>query len=112
MAAKAVGWKLMTGSMAPCDSCVIGKGRQKNLPKEIGGSVAKLKQSRVYLDCSSFKDRDSNKVLGVWHLMVFPLSQLKITDIFKSKNTMVESTVEKLGKLCRFGGGPQLPAHR
>jgi hypothetical protein len=104
--ATAIGWKLTAGSMTLCESCAIGKGRQKNLPKDNGGPVAKLKQSRVYLDCSSFKDRDSDKVIGVWRIMVFYPSQLKMTDIFKSKSAMVESTVEKLGKMCRLGVGP------
>jgi hypothetical protein len=61
----------------------------------------------VYRDFSSFKDRDSNKVIGVWRLMVFYPSQLKISDIFKSKNAMVESTVEKLAQMCRLGVGPR-----
>jgi hypothetical protein len=105
-ATKTIGWKLMTGSMVPCESCAIGKGRQKNSPKDNGGQEAKLKQSRVYLDCTSFKDRGSNKVIGVWRLMVFYPSQLKITEIFQSMSAMVESTVEKLGQMCRLGVGP------
>jgi hypothetical protein len=97
-ATKTIGWKLMTGSMVPCESCAIGKGRQKNSPKDSGGQEAKLKQSRVYLDC--------NKVIVVWRLMVFYPSQLKIIEIFQSKSAMVESTVEKLGQMCRLGVGP------
>jgi hypothetical protein len=83
--AEAIGWKLMAGSMAPCESCAIGKGRQKNVTKDDGGPVAKLKQSRVYLDCSSFKESDSNKVIGVWRIMVLYPSQLKMTEIYKIK---------------------------
>jgi hypothetical protein len=32
--ATAIDWKLKAGPKAPCESCAIGKGRQKKLPKE------------------------------------------------------------------------------
>jgi hypothetical protein len=85
-AAKALGWKLTAGSLAPCENCAIGKGRQKNLPKATGGPVATMDASRAYLDCTAFKDSQTLKVTGVWRLMVFYPSQLKVTDIYKTKN--------------------------
>jgi hypothetical protein len=98
-ASKALWWKLTAGSVAPCEDCAIGKGRQKNLPKDTGGPVASLDSPRAYLDCSSFKDSETKKVTGVWCLMVFYPSQLKVTDIYKSKNAMVEPTVTKLNHM-------------
>jgi hypothetical protein len=49
-AAKALGWKIIPGSLAPCEDCEIGKGRRKNLLKDTGGPVATLEASRAYLD--------------------------------------------------------------
>jgi hypothetical protein len=65
--------------------------------------VACLK--RKMSETSSFKDKDTSKVTGVWRLMVFYPSQLKITDIFKTKNGMVETTVEKLSQMIQLGIG-------
>jgi hypothetical protein len=36
-AAKAVRCTLTPGSLPPCEMCAVGKGRQKNLPKDSGG---------------------------------------------------------------------------
>jgi hypothetical protein len=43
---------------------------------------------------------------GVWRLMVFFPSQLKITDIFNAKSAMIEPTIEKLNQTCQLGVGP------
>jgi hypothetical protein len=54
-AAKALGWNLIPGSLSPCESCAIGKGRQKNVPKDTGGPMATKAASRAYLDCTLVK---------------------------------------------------------
>jgi hypothetical protein len=84
-----------------------GKGRKKNLPKETGGPVATMDASRAYLDCTAFKDSQTLKVTGVWRLMVFYPSQLKVTDIYKTKNGMVEPTVETLHQMIQHNVGPK-----
>jgi hypothetical protein len=96
--AKALGWTLLKGGMSPCDDCAVGKGRQKNLPKDKGGPVASLSESRAYLDCATITDK-SHAVKYVWQLIVLYPSQLKITDIYKTKRGMVEPTVEMLHQL-------------
>jgi hypothetical protein len=106
-AAKALGWTLTPGSMTPCEMCAIGKGRQKNLPQDSGGPVASLLESRVYLDCCTFKDKTTRKASHVWRLMVFYPSQLKISDIYKRKCDMVEPTLEKLSRLIQQKVGPK-----
>jgi hypothetical protein len=106
-ASQALGWKLTAGPLAPCEECAIGKGRQKNLPNDTGGPVASLDSPRAYLDCSSFKDSKTKKVTSVWRLIVFYPSQLKVTDIYKSKNAMVEPTVMKLNHMIQMGTGPK-----
>jgi hypothetical protein len=90
----------------PCKDCAIGKRRQKNLPKDTGGPVATLDESRAYLDCSSFQESETKKVTSVWRLIVFYPSQLKITDIFKTKAGMVEPTIEKLHQMTQMKMGP------
>jgi hypothetical protein len=50
-AAKALGWRLVPGNMSPCEDCAIGKGRQKNVPKDTGGPITTMESSRAYLDC-------------------------------------------------------------
>jgi hypothetical protein len=107
-AAKTLAWTLTAGSLGPCESCAIGKGRQRNLPKDTGGQIATLAASRVYLDCCSFKDSMTMKVASVWRLMVFYPSELKITDIFNSKSAMIEPTIEKLSQMCQLGVGPKI----
>jgi hypothetical protein len=106
-AAKALGWTLTPGSMTPCEMCAIGKGRQKNLPKDSGGPVASLLESGVYLDCCTFKDKTTRKASHVWRLMVFYPSQLKISDIYKKKSDMFEPTLEKLSQLIQQKIGPK-----
>jgi hypothetical protein len=71
--------------MSPCEDCAIGKGRQKNVPKDTGGPIATMESSRAYLDCTSFKDKYTQKVGDVCKLIVQYPSQLKITDTYKSK---------------------------
>jgi hypothetical protein len=102
-AAKALGWKLAKGSMPPCENCAIGKGRQKNIPKDTGGPIASLTAPRAYLDCCTLTDKLTRKVKYVWRLLVLYPAQLKISDIFKSKNSMVEPTLAKLQKLLQLG---------
>jgi hypothetical protein len=33
--AKSLEWKVIRGTMPPCESCAIGKARQKNVPKSV-----------------------------------------------------------------------------
>jgi hypothetical protein len=78
------------------------QSRQKNLPKNTGGPVTTLEESRPYLDCSSFKDSKTMKVTAVWRLIVFYPSELKISDIFKTISDMVEPTLEKLNHFIQL----------
>jgi hypothetical protein len=88
--------------MDPCEKCAIGKGRQKNLPKDTGGPIASLTESRAYLDCCTLADNVTRKVKYVWRFLVLYPSQLKISDIYNSKNGMLEPTVEKLNRLLQL----------
>jgi hypothetical protein len=84
-AAKALDWSLVPGNVSPCEDCAIGKGRQKNVPKDTGSLIATMESSRAYLDCTSFKDKHTQKVGDVCKLIVLYPSQLKITDTYQSK---------------------------
>ena len=85
------------GTLGVCEPCTQGKAKQKNVPKETEGPPATKDADRLYLDCSTLKDSKTGQVSRkTWRLMVKEWTGLKITDMFPSKNAMVEPTCEKL----------------
>jgi hypothetical protein len=54
--AKEHGWTLSRGSLKPCDECLAGKAKQKNVPEESGHVVAvEPNEAGVSLDITMIK---------------------------------------------------------
>lgn len=99
------------GGLGPCDSCAAGKAKQKNLPRtEYDDMDAKKDESvrRAFTDIASVKVV-SNKPRPPrphWRIIVIDEDiQMKISDFFKTKNGMVEPTLEKFNKWNQAGIG-------
>ena len=62
----------MTENLPPCESCAIGKAKQKNVPKVRDKDAVLDKRSRIFLDIASIKPvKDQAKpTKPVWHIMV------------------------------------------
>ena len=110
-AAKQIGIELTPGSLGACESCAIGKAKQKNVPKtteseqrEDGG------KRRLYLDISSIKNKKGQAVVyhRHWHMMVFGGFNLKFSTFFKQKSSMIEPTCAKLKKWAQLGLGADI----
>lgn len=96
--AAALGWTLAKGTLGACESCAIGKAKQKNVktsePKEKSQEV----NGRVYLDISRVVN-PKHKVQPrrpYWHLMVDEKTGYKSSSFFQAKDEMVEPTCQKL----------------
>jgi hypothetical protein len=54
--AKELGWTLSRGSLKPCDGCLAGKAKQKNVPKDSDHEAAsELNEARVFLNITMIK---------------------------------------------------------
>ena len=97
--AEQLGIELAPGQLGVCESCAIGKARQKNVPKatelETRDDDAKR---RVYMDIASIKNKKGQAVVlhRHWHMMVIGGINLKFSAFYKQKSGMIEKTCEKL----------------
>lgn len=48
-------WKITQGALKTCESCAIGKARQKNVPKQSSGEKAKEPNGRWFHDIATIK---------------------------------------------------------
>jgi hypothetical protein len=104
--AENLGWTITRGGMSPCESCALGKGRQKNIPKHSDLPDATLVNPRGYLDCSGLRDSVTNKKSKkTWRMINIHPPGLKITDIYLTKSGMIEPTAEKLSNWHQQGKG-------
>jgi len=86
--------------MKPCDSCRVGKAKQKDIPKLQLGEPSKNGESRIYLDVATVKHRKGQPktTKPIWQIMVDKKTQLKFSDFYKTKDGMIEPTCEQLFK--------------
>ena len=96
--AKQLGWTLSKGSLGTCESCAIGKAKQKRVktsePKEKSNKV----NGRIYLDMSRIvnaKDKDQ-PMRPNWCLMVDEKTGYKTTSFHETKGGMVDTVCRKL----------------
>jgi hypothetical protein len=96
--AKELGWSLSRGSLKPCDGCLAGKAKQKNVPKESNHEAAtEPNEARVFLDITMIKKPEEEKgsiYKPNWRIIVDERTQMKFSDFFVSKNGMAEPTCE------------------
>ena len=98
-AAAANGFKIVRGTLGPCEACTIGKAKQKNIPK-----ATKLDQrgntDRLYLDCTTLKSSNNKSAAkSTWRIMVKGSTGFKTSDFFETKDGMVEPTCESIQKM-------------
>jgi hypothetical protein len=104
--AMALGWEIVRGSLQPCESCTVGKAKQKNVPKKSNHIPAVKPGERLYLDMSSVKgEKDDPKVNPKrhWCIMVDEATNLKFSDFYQTKDGMVKPTLTKWSKLQGMG---------
>jgi hypothetical protein len=96
--AKELGWTLSLGSLKPCDGCLAGKAKQKNVPSKSNHVVAtEANKARVFLDITMIKKPEGEKgsvYKPNWRFVVDERTQMKFSDFFLSKSGMTEPTCE------------------
>jgi hypothetical protein len=96
--AKQLGWTI-TGVVKPCESCAIAMAKQKNVPKASEHVVATENGLRVFLDILLIKimeAMDKPMAQPYWRIMMDKRTQLKFSNIYHTKEEMVEPTCEQL----------------
>lgn len=83
--AKLWGWTLM-GKLAPCESCAIGKGKQKAVPKETGTRAEKPGE-RLFIDISSVNHASSGGK-KYWVMVVDDHSRFKWSRFIRQKSDL------------------------
>jgi hypothetical protein len=105
--AKALGLELTKGTFGVCESCAIGKAKQKNVPKATDLESRDDSLKRVYMDIASIKNQKGTKQVKFrhWHMMVIGGINLKFSKFYETKNGMIEPTCEQLSKWAQEGYG-------
>ena len=104
--AEALGYRVVRGTLKPCDACTAAKAKQKNVPKASEHVPAGKPNERVFLDISTIKKCNDIKfkpAKGKWCMIVDECTQLKFSDFYDTKNGMVEPTCEKFKKWSQDG---------
>jgi len=104
--AKALGWRITRGSLAPCEACTIAKAKQKNVCKESSGEKASKVGERMYLDQSVIRAPDGVEINVTdknWRIIVDELSEYKESHFYESKNGMIEPTCAIFNKWTQGG---------
>eukprot|EP00977_Amphora_coffeiformis_P005907 scaffold1252_cov154-Amphora_coffeaeformis.AAC.1 len=97
-AAKALGWTITRGSLNKCESCAIGKAKQKNVkvnePKEKSHEV----NGRVFLDMSRIvgPNAEVQPKRPNWCIVVDQMTGKKDSAFYETKSDMVEPTCRKM----------------
>ena len=93
--AKQLGWLITKGSLKACESCAIGKAKQKNVknlgaPKDKSTSV----NGRVYLDLTRIVGPNDEKqpLRPNWCMIVDQKTRYKTTSFHEAKSGMVLAT--------------------
>ena len=99
--AEALGYRVVRGTMKPCDACAAAKAKQKNVPKKSEHVKAERPNERVFLDISTVKKNKEiqfKPVKGQWRMIVDECTQMKFSDFYATKDGMVEPTCELFKK--------------
>eukprot|EP00957_Ditylum_brightwellii_P064709 4911182-Ditylum_brightwellii.AAC.1 len=63
MTAKHLGWIITRGKMKPCESCTVGKARQKNAKKQSNHEKADMPGNQTFTDISTIKGKNNGPTL-------------------------------------------------
>lgn len=97
--AKALGFRVLRGTLKVCEACAIAKAKQKAVPKMSTSVKSTVPNGRIFLDLSRIKppkDSDITVTKSNWRLMVDEHTHMKFSDFFETKDGMVEPTCQKL----------------
>ena len=91
-----------------CESCIMGKARQKNIPKISQHDRSNEPNGRIYLDISIIKKPKSNDQVkkvnkGNWCLIVDEYTGFKTTIFTQTKSGMVKPVCEQLSRWKQQG---------
>ena len=97
-AAKALGWTIAPGSLEVCESCALGKAKQKNVKTQAPKEKSDTVNGRVYLDMSRtvVATAKNQPLRPNWCLMVDEKTGYKSTSFHVTKSAMVEPICRKL----------------
>jgi hypothetical protein len=89
-----LGIQITQGKMKPCDVCAAAKAKQKNVPKDSDHEPATGSDRRIFLDIATIKKTKKGPLVTKpnWQLMVDEQTRLKFSNLFQTKNGMVEPT--------------------
>jgi hypothetical protein len=105
-AAKHLGWEITKGVLKTCESCAIGKAKQKNVPKKSEHVVSKKNGERLFLDITSMtgeKDGIKPNEKKNWRILVDERTQMKFSLFSATKDGMVVPTLEHIGRMNKNG---------
>mmetsp|Transcript_18815 Transcript_18815/g.23344 ORF Transcript_18815/g.23344 Transcript_18815/m.23344 type:complete len:1201 (+) Transcript_18815:436-4038(+) len=95
------GWKIRKREKKPCESCAVGKAKQKNVPKRSKHVKAKYKGNRMFLDIATVKKPKKSVTVNSkrnWLIMVDEKTNLKFSKFYQKKNDMVEPVCQLVNK--------------
>jgi hypothetical protein len=104
--AKHLGWEITKGTLQTCESCAIGKAKQKNVPKKSDHVGSKVNGERVFLDIATIKgekDGPSPNARNNWRIMVDERTQMKFSLFSTTKDGMVVPTLDELTRWNKSG---------
>eukprot|EP00957_Ditylum_brightwellii_P073664 5597242-Ditylum_brightwellii.AAC.1 len=85
--------------MKTCEACAVGKARQKNVPKDSSHEHATKPGERIFIDITTIKGKKDGPEFNPkkqWLIKVDEYSMLKFSNFYKTKNGMVEPTLEQM----------------
>jgi hypothetical protein len=97
--ANSLGW-MLTGKEDVCKACAEGKARQKSIMVKNKKFTTNVNTGRFHLDKSSVR-KDAAK--PYWQILVDEATQMRFSDFFPSKNSMIEPTCKMLSKWVKSG---------
>ena len=103
---EALGYSITDTTMPVCESCAVGKAKQKDVPKVSKGIKASEAGERVFMDISSVKAKKNGYPINAnkhWVMTVDELTGMKFSSFYKTKDGMVEPTLEQWQKWKQDG---------
>jgi hypothetical protein len=104
--AKHLGWQITRGTLQTCESCAIGKAKQRNVPKISDHVTSKVNGERVFLDIATIKGEKDGVTPNAkknWRIMVDERTQMKFSLFCETKDGMVIPTLDQLVRWNKSG---------
>ena len=98
-AAEACGYRIVRGSMAPCEACAKAKAKQKNLTKDSDHEPSTESNGRIYMDQMTLRaPKEATTVVTKpnWLMMVDEKTKMKFSTFHQTKSGFHDSTCAKM----------------